>query len=225
MFSENLGRKFPRVFLDSERNYFWWCSQTSLRTSSNAYFGMTSFRKYLLIEVLWFQDRKFRLVFTWVRRTPHTNKLFEKKSCGKIMEWPFFSTSVKKSLCTCVRMKRPGDCFSKVFVFVSCLEQWGKTIFFDELQAIVYQTESSFPRSFPICALSERFWVFWLETFSFFQQKKVVNIHVTRVQPEKCFRISKSLEVFLSFYRKLFPLAISTSTITVHKSKFGKSFS
>ena len=61
--------------------------------------------------------------------------------------------------------------------------------------------------------------------FRLLSAKKVVNIHVTRVQPEKCFRISKSLEVFLSFYRKLFPLAISNSTITVHKSKFGKSFS
>ena len=61
---------------------------------------------------------------------------------------------------------------------------------------------------------------FWL-----LSAKKVVNKHVTRVQPEKCFRISKYLEVFLSFYRKLFPLAISNSTITDHKSKFGKTFS
>ena len=66
---------------------------------------------------------------------------------------------------------------------------------------------------------------FLARNFQLLSAKKVVNIHVTRVQPEKCFRISKSLEVFLSFYRKLFPLAISNSTITVHKSKFGKSFS
>ena len=39
-----------------------------------------------------------------------------------------FSVGVKKAVCTCIRMKVPGKCFSKFYVFESCLEQGLKTI-------------------------------------------------------------------------------------------------
>ena len=142
-----LGKKIPKVFPDSERKSFWRCSQTSFWISSNALFGMTYFGKYSLIGVLWLQDRFLWLVFTWVKRTPQTNKFLEEKGCRNIME-RLFSASVKKSVCTCIRKKTPGIIFPKFSVFVSCLEQWGRTILADELKSSFYQPEISFPETF-----------------------------------------------------------------------------
>ena len=135
-----------------------------------------------------------------------------------------FSAGVKKAVCTCILKKVPGKCFSKFYVFVSCLEQGLKTILaWAENQLLRTQklVSAMFFKLFPLGEVLG----FLTRNFQLLSAKKLVNIHVTRVQPEKFFKISKSLEVFLSFYRKLFPLAISNSTITVHKNKFGKSSS
>ena len=155
---------------------------------------------------------------------PHANKFLREKCCRKLLDWRFFQLALKKRFAR-VFAWRYQENVSQNFMYFSVVwnKDWKRFWLMSWKPASTTQklVLAMFLKLFPLGEVLG----FLARNFQLLSAKKVVNIHVTIVQPEKCFRISKSLEIFLSFYRKLFPLAISNSTITVNKSKFGKSFS
>ena len=168
VFGEEISKSFSRFWAEILMMVFPNQLLNELKCTFQDDFSGKSF----WMEVLCFQDRIFWLVFTWVKRTPHTNKLFEERGCGKFMDWPFFQLALKNRFARVFAWRDQDNVSQNFFVFVSCLEQWGKTVLADELQTIVYETESSFPRSFSTCALSKRFWVFWQKLSAAFSKKR-----------------------------------------------------
>ena len=205
-----LGRKFPRVFLESERNFFWWRSQTSFWTSSNAHSRMI-----LLMEVLWFQHRNFWMVFTWGKWNPHANKFLLKKCCRNFMELRFFQVALRNRFGR-VFARRDQEKLSQTGCICKLFGKGRKTILADELKTSFYQPKKLVTgKFFKLCTLMEVLW-FLARILQLLSAKKKVDLHVGRVHREKCFGKSKFLEVVLSFWHILFGLAISNGSKTVH---------
>ena len=144
-----LRKKILGVIQDSERNHFWWWFQTSYCTSLKAHLRRSFFGKTFPIEFLWFQEGSFWQVLSEVTWTSHVNRFFRKKVVCNFWEKTNSRGGVQICFCTCFGKNMFWKRFLEISCLLSCLEQWGKTIFADELKTNFYQPKISFADFFP----------------------------------------------------------------------------